>query len=86
MARVTHPATSATASNAKTTHTTADRAPPAAISAQRHADLHARVPSYEGCQGGYAGQRDDSARWSHNALEAHPGQPGRRCHERQEGR
>ena len=27
-----------------------------------------------------------SARRSHNTLEAHPGQPGRRCQERQQGR
>ena len=44
----------------------------------------ASVPPYEGCQGRYAGQSYDGARWSHNALEAHPGQPGRRCHEHQQ--
>ena len=53
---------------------------------QRDAKRHARVPSYEGYQSRDAGQRDDSARWSHDALKAHPGQPGRRCHERQQER
>ena len=42
------------------------------------------MPSYNGCQSRDGGQRDDSARWSHNALEAHPAQAGRRCHERQQ--
>jgi hypothetical protein len=41
-----------------------------------------RMPSYEGCKGGYAGQCDDSAGF---ALEAHPDQPERRCDERQQG-
>ena len=48
---------------------------------ERQRQTHARMPSYKGCQSRDAGQRDDCARWSHDALKARPGQQGRRCHE-----
>jgi hypothetical protein len=70
------PATSATASDANTTHTTATSPTTAIRHNAKPTDLTARVPSYRAARAAMpAHVRDDSVRCSHDAPKAHPGEP-----------